>query len=234
MKKSHITAGSLVLNIVLVITAGIFLNGWLQSQESLRQAEMKARYESEVRQLQIPAEALYRESLNPDHARIFRQICDLRKGYFPEKFLPYQAVVRPGTATIHQSDPPTMIANGSYETFWINEVNSGLAHLASQVEKRTEMGSYIEAQARQKDNAMIQLTERLLGSPNPYHRIRAARLLLALGHRDDRVIGVVRTLANEKMTPAITRDGTKMVHSWERNEAVQLDTQYQLGILANP
>ena len=205
-----------------------------QSQQSLRQAELKAEYDGLVCQLCIPAEALYRGSLNPDHNRIFRQICDLRKGYFPERFLPYAAVLRPGSGTMHQSEVPGNIWNGSFETFWINEVPTGLANLASHVERGTELGAYIQAQAQHENAHIVSLTERLLASPNSHHRIRAARLLLALGRRDTKVLDVVRVFANEEKTPARSDRGTKMIYSWERDTAVKLDAQYDLGIRSQP
>lgn len=140
-------AVSISLNVILSVFACVLLLRWQQSRQLLRQADLKAEYDRLVHQLCVPPEALCRDSLNPEHNRIFREICELRKAYFPEEFLPYKALVRPGSATIHQSEIPGSIANGSFETFWINEANRGLGHLASEVENGTKLGVYIREQA---------------------------------------------------------------------------------------
>lgn len=224
--KNKKLMASISFNVVLGVIACVLFLGWEQSRQSLRQAELKVGYDQLEHQLCVPAEALYRDTLNPEHNRIFRQICELRKGYFPDEFLPYQAVVRPGSATIHHLEDPSSIVNGSFETFWINEANRGLGQLASEVERGSELGAYIREQAQKENAHIVLLAKRLLASPNSHHRIRAAHLLLALGHRDAKVLEVVRAFAEEKKTPARSDQGMVMIHSWEHDRAVKLTHQY--------
>lgn len=211
-------------NIILAVTACVLFNRLALSEQSRHQRELEANYEALARCLCVPSEAIY---LSQD---TFLQICELRKRDFPAEFTPYQAVVRPLSASIHKTASPGDIWNGSFEVFWLNEADRALVKLASHLEAKDALATYIQDHADDQETSLVPSVERLLESNNRWHRIKAARALLALGRRDQKVMDVLKAFLAEEKILVKTDQGEVLQDSSEKEKAARLDSQYQLGL----